>query len=331
MHLILLFIFGIWVADGQICGHKDCICYDRTGLITCLRKNLKSIPDFTRIPGSYRWLDLRWNNIKNITYTPFLRNLQRIDLRGNPINCSLLPMFENIVNDCFHNESSTLSRPLRRSTTPVPRQQKKKVIQKNHILSSFSTRLLRRTTTAAVPPHQKNEEIQKGHILSSLTTAVPPNQKNKLIQKGIIFTAPTTVISTGTLQRSSETKTPKKPKSEFISEIASTSISKELKVHTQALFHMTTEEDRYKITSLSPSTSLDQSGTIVIRPSNWPDSRKFKNIEMTIKTESVDMEEASIDFYLHVTLGPLGVLYVIASVFVIIKQWIRRRRYRLNM
>lgn len=42
-------------------------------------------------------------------------------------------------------------------------------------------------------------------------------------------------------------------------------------------------------------------------------------------------KDNSLDFYLHVTLGPIGVLYVLASIMVVIRIYLRRRFHRRNI
>jgi hypothetical protein len=70
-------------------------------------------------------------------------------------------------------------------------------------------------------------------------------------------------------------------------------------------------------TRITASTSTSR-----ITPSTWP---AFSNMP-TINTIPINEEEGGVDFYLHVTLGPAGVLYVLVTAFMLIRRWLRSRR-----
>lgn len=79
----------------------------------------------------------------------------------------------------------------------------------------------------------------------------------------------------------------------------------------------------------TPSTVHIPGTTPMPNPSN--PQRKSTISLSTMAEMRVDQTE-SIDFYLHVTLGPMGVLYVLGTLFVILKRWwIRRRQHTREM
>jgi hypothetical protein len=90
----------------------------------------------------------------------------------------------------------------------------------------------------------------------------------------------------------------------------------------------TTYSSRFKIASTD----------IVLTSSSDPADQKKSSSDTTMSSEKMlpihdtDSEESSLDFYLHITLGPMAVLYLIGSILVILKQWVRGRHLqRISM
>ena len=90
---LLVVISGFGCASSSTTCLHVCICLQKLKLVDCSRRMLTTIPGDNRVLISYTSLTLRDNNIQRINSTSLrsiLPNLRKIDLRGNPIDCSWL-------------------------------------------------------------------------------------------------------------------------------------------------------------------------------------------------------------------------------------------------
>ena len=112
MLLAILFFSTIVCAQSLNCGAlKDkpqCSCFLETHLAVC-RSQVEKVPFF----GDYllkklKFLDLRYNRVSTLNNSrqKELSEFLQIDLRNNPIDCTLLPDWNNVVSDC--KESTTM-------------------------------------------------------------------------------------------------------------------------------------------------------------------------------------------------------------------------------
>ena len=103
----------------------QCVCYAKQKLVNCAKAGLSSVPK--DLPRGYNRLNLAYNRIKWLTENDMkrFRNLTTVDLRGNPLNCSLLGNVENTLSDCrkqtTRQTTSTNRSPDAWNTTFSPR------------------------------------------------------------------------------------------------------------------------------------------------------------------------------------------------------------------
>lgn len=266
--ILVLVIIGI---QGKRCGfNRKCFCYENSRLITCFRKNLKHVPQFTdNIQSQYDYLDLRWNNIRSVNLSDsFLGKLYQVDLRDNPIDCTI-PRVANIKTDCFfpttknRNESGTTMR------------------------KSFSNNFSSISSTQPIPTD----------IISSTSPVPTVSQK----------TTTRSISSVPTASHKSFTRIISYRPSSKISARKSTLSSSSVKTRIPSTA-TTSETQLLSIKSVSTTMSIP--------------------IATSYHAEVEEPVTATVDFYLHVTLGPIAVIYVISSLIIILKQWMRRRHLR---
>lgn len=108
--LLLLFAICFTETEGKSCGiPPKCKCYRMRRLITCWKQNLERVPDFNRSEMKfYERLDLRWNNIRFYQVDNYVKKLF-VDLRHNPINCSVVGPNAFLKTDCFDSDTITTS------------------------------------------------------------------------------------------------------------------------------------------------------------------------------------------------------------------------------
>lgn len=102
MKVILFAVIAVLVTvEGKPCGSPPCQCYQNIRRIYCVRMKLRHVPRFmAKERLTYHHLDLRWNSITNLDRND-IENFKEIDIRGNPINCSVVPRTHHIKSDCI--------------------------------------------------------------------------------------------------------------------------------------------------------------------------------------------------------------------------------------
>ena len=85
----------------------QCVCYAKQKLINCAKAGLSSVPK--DLPRGYKRLNLAYNQIQLLTRNDMkhIRNLTIVDLRGNPLNCSLFTNVKNTLSDCPKQTTTT--------------------------------------------------------------------------------------------------------------------------------------------------------------------------------------------------------------------------------
>ena len=78
------------LCNSYKCG--PCVCIPIKGLISCSHANLRTYPN---VPMNrlFNTLDVRHNRISSLPSQQVLNHFKRIDLRGNPLNCSGIQFF----------------------------------------------------------------------------------------------------------------------------------------------------------------------------------------------------------------------------------------------
>lgn len=249
----LFFLLNLWICVCAFpCGLGNvCNCFTHTKLATCARRNLRSFPQFTKTEEkNIQILILRWNKINQIPRKEFIQNLGKIDLRENPLNCSLLPPWSNIVSDCLMSTKKTISDSL------------------------ITTKKLQQVTISTKPTNP-----------TSVTTTL---SKSSTLVK--FFSKVTTVKYTTT-----------------------TSFREQISTE-QGLFHETTSNRKETTIYLSSLFSTESS--------------IHKQTTSSMPAEQSQSDD-SVEFFLHVTLGPIAVLYIVSTMIWLIKRWCQRRtQYR---
>jgi hypothetical protein len=107
IRIALLIAIWLCMAEGKPCGiPEECQCYSNIKLISCVRQNLRILPNFgLKNFRKYDILDLRWNKIKSINIRK-LSQFRQVDLRKNPLNCTGMLSFFHIKTDCIYRSLS---------------------------------------------------------------------------------------------------------------------------------------------------------------------------------------------------------------------------------
>lgn len=295
MYHFLLLLFFVIIGEGQakLCGSQnECICLKNLRLASCLRKKLVIVPKFSQKEQSlFDYLDLRWNNIHSLPSDDnFLRELHHIDMTHNPVQCDNFTRWQNVKTDCLDidKDSYNKNNSISFKTTFIGSFSGNRHFNKRSTISQFKSQ--RRITISASLSTSSDRTTQIGNLPKSeetVPTTVPDPETTPALDLHNIE-----VISTTTLPD---------PPTRFESTLPAREIT---------------------LASTVPNPEREPT----------PNSHKSQRIPtLSVSTMAVmrvdQTEEAqSIDFYLHVTLGPMGVLYVLGSLIIILKRWWRRRR-----
>ena len=94
---------------GLLGNRFRCRCYIRSREAVC-RESLPQIPFFGGLLNEVDVIDLRYNKITFINESRKEEfEMVELDLRKNPLNCSELPNWANIISDCKKKPTTTSS------------------------------------------------------------------------------------------------------------------------------------------------------------------------------------------------------------------------------
>ena len=96
----LLVLLGLtYPIDGYICGRGKCHCILQRSKIMCVNKHLRTYPSFITTTG-FKSLDLRNNYLIGLPPIGYASLFDKVDLRGNPLNCSGIHIYlSNVIQD----------------------------------------------------------------------------------------------------------------------------------------------------------------------------------------------------------------------------------------
>lgn len=299
--IILLLVCLIANTEGKKCGFaRKCQCYPNVGLITCLRQNLQHVPNFSEsVAQKFKYLDLRWNKIRNIgTDNKILRQFLSVDLRENNLNCSTTNYFPNVKTNCAVYGKA-----------------------KNVIHESTKTSDSLLEFFLSTPADYKSEKESKSSTDGTGTST------SYLTSTSVQFKS---TVTTRAVHRSSSLSAITNQDFPITTDIVISSqrtpTTKEFEISTQKSQFTNSES----IQTLSKQLLITQIAITSDVP--LPSSTEKMTNNFKIPTNEESQEESQLDFYLHVTLGPIGILYVVATLFLLVKYWIRRRNLqRLTM